>query len=424
MLQNGLRRTIVYVLPGIDSASTDDVKSAENECQLLSEILVKVAKEYHNINLNSMTILGKTSQGNRREYLTEFGEDNNGTFKVLLNCRVLDEGVDLPNCDSIFIAYGTKDKVRNIQRLYRCLRRCGNKTKGHCLFWGDDEDRTVNFLSSIREIDPEFKSKLRIQSTNYNEKVIEMASKSTRNLEIIDNLVVKAIPYQDFLKLRQDALISFLRKHARVPKALETHEHEGRVIKVGRLYSQMKTKGSYKNLLTKLINQFIFVKKDVELYHSKLQTDVRNEGLIDFLRTNNRLPKFSETYEYEGGVIKVGQLYSNAKCGGHNKELLTKLIEEFIFVKKDVELYHSKRQTEVKITSYVRHEGLIDFLRTNNRLPKYSETYEYEGGVIKVGKLYFSAKCDGHNKELLTKLFEDFIFVKNDIEIYQSKRQT
>ena len=180
MLQNGLRRTIVYVLPSIDSDSTDEVKSAENECQLLSEILVKVAEEYHGINLNCMTILGKTSQSNRREYLTSFGEDNNETFKVLLNCRVLDEGVDLPNCDSIFIAYGAKDKVRNIQRLYRCLRRYGNKRKGHCLFWGDDEDRTVKFLSSIREIDPEFKSKLKIQSTDYNERTLRTSPAKQR----------------------------------------------------------------------------------------------------------------------------------------------------------------------------------------------------------------------------------------------------
>ena len=314
MLQNGLRRTIVYVLPSIDSDSTDEVKSAENECQLLSEILVKVAEEYHGINLNCMTILGKTSQSNRREYLTSFGEDNNETFKVLLNCRVLDEGVDLPNCDSIFIAYGAKDKVRNIQRLYRCLRRYGNKRKGHCLFWGDDEDRTVKFLSSIREIDPEFKSKLKIQSTDYNERTVDVSetvSKSTRNLDKIDNLVVKAIPYQDFLKMRNDILVLFLRKYRRIPEQSETYNYHGKLIKVGQIYSNFKASGKNKVLLLKLMEEFVFVKNDIEGHQLKIQTTenipviekiascVRQDSLQSHKRTTRNFPYTCPRCGYE-----------------------------------------------------------------------------------------------------------------------------
>ena len=256
MLQVGLRRVIVYVLP--DRETSADHRSAEMECELFSKLVQQIANDYHSVMITTGTILGKTSQMTRKESLDKFANGSDDVLNILFNCRVLDEGIDIPSCDGIFIAYGSRNKVRNIQRLYRCLRRTTDKRLGHCLYWGDDESRTVEFLSSIKEIDSELQTKIKIQSTNYNERPLDRAEtiKNTDKCNaIITELIVMVIPYNDFLKLRRDTLVDFLEQDGRVPIENETCQYQNRVITVGLMYRSMKHGKCNKYLLEKLIKK-------------------------------------------------------------------------------------------------------------------------------------------------------------------------
>ena len=46
----------------------------------------------------------------------------NDNIQLLFSIRILDEFIDVPSCDSIFITYLSQSKIRTIQRLCRCSR--------------------------------------------------------------------------------------------------------------------------------------------------------------------------------------------------------------------------------------------------------------------------------------------------------------
>ena len=46
----------------------------------------------------------------------------NDNIQLLFSICILDECIDVPSCDSIFITYLSQSKIRSIQRLCRCIR--------------------------------------------------------------------------------------------------------------------------------------------------------------------------------------------------------------------------------------------------------------------------------------------------------------
>jgi hypothetical protein len=53
------------------------------------------------IDINTNIIDYKTSKIRRKEYINNF--KNNENNQILLNVQILNEGIDIPECDSIFI---------------------------------------------------------------------------------------------------------------------------------------------------------------------------------------------------------------------------------------------------------------------------------------------------------------------------------
>lgn len=190
MLRLGLKRVIVYVVPSTDNENGD--RTAENECLAMIKIFDQIAKEYQYIETNLNTILGTTSQIKRNEILNNF-ERSDSTFNIIFNCRVLDEGIDIPSCDGIFISSESTNKIRNIQRIYRSLRPHGQKEFGHCLYWSNNENSVLNFLSSISEIDEHILSKIKLESLSKTMCDIKDCSFGVK----ISNYITQSRPYSD-----------------------------------------------------------------------------------------------------------------------------------------------------------------------------------------------------------------------------------
>jgi superfamily II DNA or RNA helicase len=74
---------------------------------------------------------------------------------VLLSVKILDEAVDLPICNSIYITYNSESKIRNVQRLCRAVRIDSNDIakKAKIMVWATKMTELSSFISSIKEID-------------------------------------------------------------------------------------------------------------------------------------------------------------------------------------------------------------------------------------------------------------------------------
>ena len=62
----------------------------------------------------------KTNSKKRNEILKNFREST--MLSIIVSVHILDECVDIPECDSIYISYKNKFQVKTIQRICRCMR--------------------------------------------------------------------------------------------------------------------------------------------------------------------------------------------------------------------------------------------------------------------------------------------------------------
>lgn len=115
----GNKKTIIYVA------------SIEEACKYL-DVLSWINKLL-NIELNTNIIDYRTSKLNRIKYINEF--TNSHINQILINLQILNEGLDIPECDSIFITKSNDNIINLIQRMCRCNRISNNKSLGYIYMW-------------------------------------------------------------------------------------------------------------------------------------------------------------------------------------------------------------------------------------------------------------------------------------------------
>ena len=104
---------------------------------------IEKAKEMHkvlywmskllNIEIDSWIITCNTAKTNRANYLYNFQKSNR--LCVIINVHILDEGIDIPECDSVFITQPNNNIINIVQRMCRANRITENKTKCQIYLW-------------------------------------------------------------------------------------------------------------------------------------------------------------------------------------------------------------------------------------------------------------------------------------------------
>ena len=130
-------------------------------------------------------ITSDTSCKNRTKILEKFAS---GTKRqILFSVRILDECIDIPSCDSIYITYPSKSKIRTIQRISRATRinKLNPNKKANIFIWCDEYDEIIDTLSGIKEYDMEFKDKIKVNEMNF------YSNSEVKNIILNDNEKVK-----------------------------------------------------------------------------------------------------------------------------------------------------------------------------------------------------------------------------------------
>ena len=123
-----------------------------NEMKQFVKIL-KTINIYFDLNIKVYDITFNTNKKKRQEILTKFKYDNN-FINILCNVHILDEGIDIPECDSIYLTHPNNNPINIIQRISRANRLDINDINkiAKILIWSKDEVKLEQIMKNINKI--------------------------------------------------------------------------------------------------------------------------------------------------------------------------------------------------------------------------------------------------------------------------------
>jgi superfamily II DNA or RNA helicase len=206
MMNNGSRKCIVYL-------------QTQEECRLMNTILEDISKNYFVIDVNSNYIISDSSREERKAIIDSF-RNNNTSYNFICNINILNECIDIPDCDSIFIAYPSKSKIRNIQRMCRATRKnITNPNKiARIYIWADEyKDELVDFIGHLKEYDSQFTfDKVRRLNVIGNKTAVMKSSDVVEENKKLEDIVVGVRGISDWLE-KLDDVKKFIDEHGRRP---------------------------------------------------------------------------------------------------------------------------------------------------------------------------------------------------------------
>jgi superfamily II DNA or RNA helicase len=156
MLKTGARRCIVYL-------------TRQEDCERFMAHASKVFEEYHGISIWANKIDSTVTPAERTKRLQDFQSDLDAPFYLLTSVRILDEAVDIPKCDSVFVT-SVGERSSDIRMMQRAMRGStvdpSNPSKhNQVILWANGWEKCIQSLELIREADPGFHKKIRVATT-------------------------------------------------------------------------------------------------------------------------------------------------------------------------------------------------------------------------------------------------------------------
>jgi superfamily II DNA or RNA helicase len=356
ILNNGSRKCIVYC------KDTDDMKSMMNCMQTLDEFYIT------NIEINGISC--KDSEKIRKEHISKFSS-NNENIQLLFNIKILNECIDIPACDSVYISYPSNNKITTIQRICRANRidKMNAYKIANVYIWCNEYGEILQTLSSIKEYDAMFKDKIKINEVNFfNNKNKDSMEIIEKDKKLLDDYTLGVKEYKmSSWDEKLEMVQNYIDNNNKLPCILD----KSAAIKTLGLWV-FGQKQNYKYNLGIFKKQDIvqkweaFVEKHHELLKSEEEIWKDNlDNVSQYIAQHNRLPS-SECKDVN--ITKLGRWVLTQKANYKNKrynmkqENIKKLWEEFVE-------QHSKlfRNNEEKWNDYLNSLEL--YVNEYNKLP-------------------------------------------------------
>jgi superfamily II DNA or RNA helicase len=400
LLNNGSRKCIIYC---IDT----------NEINLMIETMNKL-NDFYCLCLDINQITSVCSKEKRETILNNFA--NNDNIQLLFSVRILDECIDIPSCDSIYITYPSQSKIRTIQRLSRCIRiDKNNKFKiGNIYIWCNEYDEILNVLSGIKEYDLFFKNKIKINCIDNYGEADDILFKNDK--ELVNNYLVgikefKQMGWEDKLKMVEEYII----EHEERP----SHHNKNNEIKaLGSWLSHQIT--NYKNNEQIMKNENIrtvymeFIKKYKEYFMSNRELWLANlKNIEEYIIKNNNLPsqynKHNKIKILHSWLATQQSNYKNNEYIMKNENIRKVYME---FIKKHKEYFMSNNESWLD-----KLKSIEEYIVKNNKLPSSSDNIpeiKYLGKWIGTQKINYKNNKNIMKNENIKKIWKEFIVKHKD----------
>jgi superfamily II DNA or RNA helicase len=156
--------------------------------------IVQTINLYFELNIKIYEIDYKTSVIIRNKNLIKFKNDNS-CINILCNVHILDEGIDIPECDSIYLTHPNNNVISIIQRISRANRLDKTNTNkiAKIFVWSKNEIKLESITKNISKfIDCKY-GKENNECINYKKNIENDLLKNNDNLGKIDNQIVNFI---------------------------------------------------------------------------------------------------------------------------------------------------------------------------------------------------------------------------------------
>jgi len=203
MLETGSRKCILYA-------------KTQEEAHNFKETIIKM-NEYFSLDIWSDTILSTDNKEKRINKIKSF-TDFNG-FSIIINVEILNECIDIKECDSVYITYPSQSKIKNIQRICRANRKDKNNLKkiSKIFLWTNEYNEMVDTISHLKEFDNSFIiDKIKIISLNNNNEQILERTENIKKYEILDDFILnvkKVITWDE----KFDILNNYIKENGELP---------------------------------------------------------------------------------------------------------------------------------------------------------------------------------------------------------------
>ena len=289
MKREGFRRCIVYL-------------STTERCKEFSAAILTIFNKYHGEKAWAGDIVHKDKHKDREEKLKEFQSlENPETFRILISVRILNEGIDIPRCDSIYFADPPTDSndivLRStIQRASRSNRLDSlnpNKCAGIFAFC-TEYSQLAYILEYIKSNDIKFKDKLQCITRNYDrmmkpDTVIEEAKEAID----IKNYVIGLKNIDDAWTIKYNNLLNYIEEYGKLP-VRSTYYNE---FPIGRWVDNQLTVERNDKILPERKEKL----EEISIW--KWREKVKYEDKINFVKLYYE--------EHNGKSPKQGKVYNN-----------------------------------------------------------------------------------------------------------------
>lgn len=361
MLRKGYKRCIVYL-------------NTINDCRIFVDTIRRVFEEYHGEKFWGGIITENVSERNRQNILNEFSSKNNlETYRIIASVRILDEGLDIPCCDSIYFAEPSLSKSdynyrRSIQRLNRATRIDRDNTNkiAGCFIYCEDIEETVNIIEILKYNDIDITKKINSIIMDYDKSYNNTSLEKEYNIvEEFNKYIISTMSLDDKWMQKYSILKEFILNNKRYPKKYEVMDN----IEIGiwvckQRNTQKKNKMSKRReLLLSILDGWRWIDNKTE--KKAVDWETMYKLLSEFIVKNNRLP-------YKNEVYLKQNLGSWAYRQRHNKELSNDKHNKL--EKIDKWYWPSEENSTKKMYTWDENYNLlVNFVHENDRLPKYNE---------------------------------------------------
>jgi superfamily II DNA or RNA helicase len=292
LLKTGSSRCIVYC-------------NSIDECKEFNDCFQETCDKYHGLKCwTSLFTTGiETSTTQKREdLLNKFSYDNEYKFYILTSVRILNEGIDIVECDSTFISNvpnRTSNEICAVQRMCRSNRKSKiniNKVS-QCFIWCSDMNKCMNMLQYLKYNDEtHFFNKITVRSGNYQSssgvKSVENAKLTNYKKTFVDYIKIKSMSSIDMWKQRLDDVRIYIDENDKFPSS---HDKNYDIKRMGRWAKYNKYKFHIVKNITEnpeiynLWNAFIkcheiFFSLNIDLWKQRL------DNVKIYIDKNNQLP--------------------------------------------------------------------------------------------------------------------------------------
>jgi superfamily II DNA or RNA helicase len=347
LLNNGSKKCIIYC---------QDTK----EISLMREAISKL-NEYFYLDYEINQITSVDSAKSRTDILDKFATSNK--IQLLFSVRILDECIDIPSCDSIYVTYPTKSKIRTIQRLSRCIRidKMNPFKIGNIYIWCDEYDQILDTLSGIKEYDLFFKDKIKINETNF------FGDSKKEGITVDVKLVEKFVMgIKEFKITSWDEKLEWVKKYIDENKIRPSYNDDKILCNWLGIQIKNYNKNILKNNRKKLWIDFINNPKYKNYFLSnEEQWNKKIELVIKYIDINKKRPSQTDS---DFNIKKLGQWFTDQIYNYKNKKQIMNNINIYnkfdIFYKKNIKLLDSNDNKW-----YENLKQLIEFIEKYKKRP-------------------------------------------------------